>query len=90
MKAFMTLFGRQLGLFFNTWKQKAKITKVSIDGSFKVKLIKLYRQKLQKCFDLWRIKRSNLVIEMQAMECEEIQAQNHEIEVACRERELKN
>ena len=46
MKAFMTLFGRQLGLFFNTWKQKAKITKVSIDSSFKVKLIKLYRHKL--------------------------------------------
>ena len=31
-----------------------------------------------------------MVIEMQAMEFEDIQNQNMKIEVACRERELKN
>ena len=46
---------------------------IMMNKNFKIRLVKLYRSKLEKCFNLWRVNRSAMVIEMQTMEFEETQ-----------------
>ena len=81
----MTLFGRLVSQYFQKWKQGAATKAVKLDNDFKVRLIKLYRQKLAQAFNLWRVNRSAMVIEMQTIEFEDIQATNRKIEEVCRE-----
>ena len=59
-----------------------------MDRNFKIKLIKLFRGKLQAAFDVWRNNRSAKVIEMQTMQFEDFQAQNAVIEEVSRKTEL--
>jgi len=89
MKAFMTLFGRQLSQYFNHWKHASIKKKTVLNGEFKMRLIKLFRGKLEKAFNLWRVNRSAMVIDMQVMEFEGFQSKNQEIEVAVRENAAK-
>ena len=51
--------------------------------------MKLYRSKLSKAFNLWRVNRASLVIEMETMQMEDIQSSNAEIEETCRKREVE-
>ena len=81
----MTLFGRLVSQYFQKWKQGAATKAVKLDNDFKIHLIKLYRQKLAQAFNLWRVNRSAMVIEMQTIEFEDIQATNRKIEEVCRE-----
>lgn len=60
-----------------------------LDNDFKVKIIKLYKGKLSKAFNLWRVNRSAMVIEMQTMQFEDIQGQNAEVEAMVRENDVK-
>ena len=73
MKAFMTLFGRQLSQYFNHWKNSAITKKTKTNGDFKQRLIKLYRSKIEKAFNLWRVNRAAMIIDMKVMEFEGIQ-----------------
>ena len=74
--AIMTLFGRLLSQAFHRWKNCATYKKVEVDNNFKIRLVKLYRDKLSKAFNLWKVNRAASVIEMQTMEFEDIQTQN--------------
>jgi len=71
--ALVTVFGRLLHQYFEKWRQGATTKRVQLDSDFKVKLIKLYRAKLSRAFNVWRVNRSAMVIEMQTLEFEEIQ-----------------
>ena len=74
--AIMTLFGRLLSQAFHRWKNCATYKKVEVDNNFKIRLVKLYRDKLSKAFNLWKVNRAASIIEMQTMEFEDIQTQN--------------
>jgi len=45
-----------------------------MNQSFKIKLIKLYRDKLAKAFNLWKMNKQSMTIEMQTMDFEDLQA----------------
>lgn len=83
------MFGRLLSQAFHRWKNCATYKKVEVDNNFKIRLVKLYRDKLSKAFNLWKVNRAASVIEMQTMEFEDIQTQNAQIEEACRQTEVK-
>ena len=52
---FVTVFGRLLSQYFQMWKNGAVSKAVLMDQKFKIKLIKLYRGKLEKAFNLWKV-----------------------------------
>ena len=63
--AFMTLFGRLLSQYFQKWKNGAVTKGVKLNANLKIRLIKLYRRRLEQAFNLWRVNRSAMIIEMQ-------------------------
>jgi len=60
----MTVFGKRLSQYFQKWKNGAITKARKMDKDFKIRLIKLYRSKLEKAFNLWRVNRSAMVIEI--------------------------
>lgn len=62
--AFVTLFGRLLSQAFHRWKNCAQYKAKELDGSFKIHLIKLYRGKLSKAFNKWRVNRAVVAMEL--------------------------
>ena len=72
--AFVTVFGRLVSQYFQRWKEGAKYKGTAVNQKFKMRLIKLYRSKLEKAFNLWRVNRSTMVIDMQTMQFEDIGA----------------
>ena len=87
--AFVTVFGRLISQYFQKWKNTAMTKNVTINQTFKIKLIKLYRDKLAKAMNLWKVNKQALTIDMQTMEFQDLQAQNQEIESMCKENEVK-
>ena len=66
--AFVTVFGRLVSQYFQKWKNTAMTKNVTINQTFKIKLIKLYRDKLAKAMNLWKVNKQALTIDMQTME----------------------
>ena len=51
-------------MYFDHWKRQASNDTIGLNQSFKVKLIRLYRGKLEKAFNLWKKGRSHKAIVM--------------------------
>ena len=58
-------------MYFDHWKRQAQNDSVQLNQSFKVKLIRLYRGKLEKAFALWKKGRNHKAITMQMEVMEE-------------------
>lgn len=72
--AFVTVFGRLLSQYFQKWKNTAMTKNVTFNQTFRIKLIKLYHDKLAKAFHLWKLNKQANTIEMQTMEFTDLQA----------------
>lgn len=60
----MTLFGRRLSDAWHRWKNCGQYKVTTFNGNFKLRLLKLYRGKLAKALNLWRMNRDADVIEL--------------------------